>query len=124
MASYYTLSVYNETRRLYFELHNSTRKMPREERYAFVVPLMQQVEKIMSAIAAANEAQVKSTILEPAIETICAMQVTLRNLHELALLTKKGFSNISERTEAVKRQLKGWRKKYSGEGTGVEPESV
>lgn len=123
MAKYYTLSVYNAARRLYEALKTNTQKMSRDERFAFVIPLMGKVEDIMATISFANDAEVKSTVLEPAIAEIRRMQVRFRNLQELHLITEKGFAVLSERSEAVRRQLCGWSKKY-GEGTGNKPESV
>ena len=124
MTSFFNLAVYNEARMLYTALRNSTKKMPREERYNFVLPIMNKIEGIMTTIALANYAEVKSEILKPAIRSICEIQVTIRNLFELRLLTKKGFASIAEHTECLKRQLVGWSNKYNGQGTGETPESV
>lgn len=122
MADFYKLNVYNDTRRLFKAVQNSTQKMPREYRYAFVLPIMVKIEKIMTSICNANATNVKSVVLEPAINEVVSIQITTRNLYELRLITKSGFSNISERSEAVKRQLVGWSKKYNGESVEEKPE--
>ena len=121
---FYNLAVYNEARSLYTSLRNSTQKMPREERYNFVLPIMNKIEGIMTTIALASIADEKSEVLKSAIRSICEIQVTIRNLFELHLITKKGFSSIAEHTESLRRQLVGWSNKYNGQGTGDSPESV
>ncbi len=121
---FYELSVYNEARSLYASLRSSTQKMSREERYNFIIPVMNKIEGIMTTIAIATIADDKYEVLKPAVRSICEIQVTMRNLFELHLLTKKGFSSIAEHTEALRRQLVGWSKKYNGQGTGDSPESV
>ena len=118
MGKFYLLNVYNAARKLYQSLKVNTGKMPRDDRYTHVLPMLRSVEKIMSCIAEANDEDVKTEILTPAIERVSAIQITVRNLVELNLLTKKGFSRISDNSEALKRQLKGWSKKHDGKGTG------
>lgn len=113
MGKYYCLNVYDASRKLYECLKTNTRKMPRDDRYTHVLPLMKTIEGIMVSIAFANDVEIKSDFLEPAIEKMERMQITFRNLFELNLLTEKGFSRISDSSEAVLRQLKGWNKKHS-----------
>lgn len=114
MGKYYCLNVYDASRKLYESLKTNTGKMPRDDRYVHVLPIMKTIEGIMASIAFANDAEIKSDFLKPAIEKMERIQITFRNLYELHLLTEKGFSRLSDNSEAVLRQLKGWNKKHSG----------
>ena len=123
MGKFYCLAVYNALRKLYESLKTNTSKMPRDDRYTHVIPLMKVVESVMADIAFANDSEPKSVFLEPAIEKVERLQITVRNLFELHLITEKGFSRLSENSEAVLRQLKGWNNKHSKKSVQGIPES-
>lgn len=123
MAKYYLLNVYNTAIKLYHCIKTNTNKMPRDDRYIHVHPMLRNIEEIMCRIAAANDLDIKSDTLEPAIKMASAMQITTRNLYELHLITEKGFSRIADNLESLKRQLQGWCNKYNGKGAENTRES-
>ena len=120
----HNLNVYNEARRLYLTIKKSTQKVPRDERYNFIMPVLDKIEDIMATILIASKMKDKTETLNSAIQTVLKIQIKMKNLYELHMLTKKGFATITYHSESLFRQLTGWKNKNNdGEGAGRTPES-
>jgi len=107
MSLFYEKPVYREARELYKQIKKHTDKTQREYRYYFIVPEMVKICDVMKYIAKFDKSN-SLNFLENAITVIGDLKIDIRNWFEINLITEKGFAILSDQTEKVYRQLKGW----------------
>jgi len=111
---FYKLGVYNTYRYLFKKIYEHTQNTPRFYKYSLVLELSNMVENQMMAINDINELEftdnTRVEFLNNMIHEIDnKIKIRIRNLYELRLITKKGFGDLSNYTEKISRQLKGWK---------------
>ena len=106
---FYNLPVYNATRILYKEIKDHTNKTSRDERIAFVIPIMRKINDMMVNFAYMDDNNIISMI-DKNIKTLINIQINIRNWFELKVITKKGFAAISNKSAQVMKQLINWKK--------------
>ena len=74
----HNLNVYNEARRLYLTIKKSTQKVPRDERYNFIMPVLDKIEDIMATILIASKMKDKTETLNSAIQTVLKIQIKMK----------------------------------------------
>lgn len=105
---FYNLPVYNATRILYKEIKDHTNKTSRDERAAFVIPIMRKINDMMVNYAYMDDGNIISMI-DKNIKTLINIQINIRNWFELKVITKKGFASISNKSAQVMKQLINWK---------------
>lgn len=108
--NYYKLPIYNALRIFYKGIKIHTNKTSKDEREAFVIPVMQKIDEMMTNIAYLNESNEKITYIDENIDIIRKIQIKIRNWFEMGVITKKGFGSLCDDSAKVVRQFNGWKK--------------
>jgi len=111
---FYNLPVYNATRILYTEIKLHTNKTSRDERAAFVIPVMKKINDMMVNFAYMDDENIIS-MLDKNIKILVNIQINIRNWFELKVITKKGFAAITNKSAQTMKQLMSWKKHLENE---------
>jgi len=109
MALFYTLPVYKKLIELVKQFDDSTKKVPQSVKYDYVREMHNQLARIVTKVAFANEFDAdRMTLLEDAIRAMSEFKIRVRVLLDLHYITKKGFAAIVRLEENATKQLHGW----------------
>lgn len=106
--------VYNAARELYNQIVRSTQKCPINIKRGKLAEIEQKVQAIMEDTAFADEqrenAAARLERIASALKAMNEVRISIRLIHDLGYITRKGFSAIMNREAKVIRQLKGWQR--------------
>ncbi|MBQ6029898.1 MAG: four helix bundle protein [Oscillospiraceae bacterium] len=106
--------VYNAARQLYQQFVRSTQKCPINVKRGKIAEIERKIQSIMEDTAFADEqkenAPVRLERIAAALKTMDEVRISIRMVHDLRYITKKGFDALTNKEDNVVRQLKGWQR--------------
>lgn len=77
--NYYSLPVYNALRIFYKNIKIHTNKTSKDERAAFVIPLMSKIDEMMTNLAYLTESNEKVSYVDENIKIMREIEIKIRN---------------------------------------------
>ena len=113
------LPVYKEAQRLVSQLHDSTRKAPRDLRHTLVQKLLTEAVELMVDIDSANrnELDVRVEHIQFAQQRVARLDVLLFVSMEQRCLSRKAAFKSIENVDNLGKQLHGWRRNAENQVT-------
>jgi len=110
MAKAKQLPIYKEAQRLVSQLHESTRKAPRDLRHTLVQKLLTETVELMVDIDTANrnELEVRVSHIQLAQQRVARVDVLLFVSMEQRCLSRKAAIAAMEHIDNLGKQLHGW----------------
>ena len=110
MAHYQNLPVFKDAYDLLLLVYNVSRTFQRDFRYTIGEDLKKTLLEMLVALFRANRHREKGCEVARCREHIEQVKIYLRILHDLKQLSLKQYVLLSERAEAVSKQLAAWDK--------------
>ena len=122
MAQYQHLPIYKLTYDILLRIMQVTKDFPREYKYTLGQNFKDETTELIVLIYRANSTKDKIRHIDEIIERVQLVQLLMRLCHDMRILQRKHYADLTEKTDSLARQAQGWRKASKKNSGKDEPE--